>query len=221
MTTRLGIDEAGRGCVLGPLVFGACLVKADEERRLKQAGFRDSKKLSAKKRVALRDEAVAMTDVVLEHRVVALPPKVLDGKSLNVLGKEVVVDLAVELRPDVLVLDAPVPPKQIPGYVEDIAERLARRGVEGIEIVAENGADDTHPCCSAASIFAKVHRDEELRRIEANEGVRLGSGYPGDPHTVAFLEQRWAENRAWPDCVRTKWETVRRIEARSAQQTMF
>ena len=69
MKTRLGIDEAGRGCVLGPLVFGACLVNADQEKRLKDAGFRDSKKLSAKKRAALREEAVGMTDVVLEHRL--------------------------------------------------------------------------------------------------------------------------------------------------------
>ncbi len=221
MATRLGIDEAGRGCVLGPMVFGACLVDATREKRLRTAGFRDSKKVPADKRVRLRDEALAMSETILAHRVVELSPAILDSKSLNVLGKEVIVDLAVELRPDILVLDAPVPPKQIPGYVEDITIRLSARGVWGMVIVAENGADDTHPCCSAASIFAKVHRDAELRRIEAFEGEPLGSGYPGDPHTVAFLKKRWAENRAWPACVRTKWETARRIVAAEAQGSLF
>ncbi len=221
MATRLGIDEAGRGCVLGPMVFGACLVDSRREKKLRKAGFRDSKKVPAEKREKLRDEALTMSKTILAHRVVELSPATLDSKSLNVLGKEVIVDLAVELRPDVLVLDAPVPPKQIPGYVKDITERLEARGVTGMKIVAENGADDTHPCCSAASIFAKVHRDAELRKIEADVGVPLGSGYPGDPHTVAFLKDRWTRDRAWPDCVRTKWETARRIVAESAQQSMF
>ena len=220
MVTRLGIDEAGRGCVLGPMVFGACLVHEEHEQKLRTLGFRDSKKVAKKKRVVLRDLGRTM-DEILDHRVVELSPARLDAASLNVLGKEVVVDLAAELLPDILVLDAPVPPKQIPRYIADIAERLADRGVTTIEIVAENGADDTHPCCSAASIFAKVHRDEELRRIEAEMGVPLGSGYPGDPHTVAFLEDRWARDRAWPSCVRTKWETARRIAARGAQQNLF
>jgi ribonuclease HII len=202
------------------MVFGACLVDADREGELREAGFRDSKKVPKKKREELRDTGMEMT-TILAHRVVEVAPAQLDAKSLNVLGKEVIVDLAVELLPDILVLDAPVPPKQIPKYVADITARLAARGVTGMTIVAENGADDTHPCCSAASIFAKVHRDAELRRIEADLGEPLGSGYPGDPHTVAFLRNRWARDHAWPDCVRTKWETVRRIVAESAQGQLF
>ena len=202
------------------MVFGACLVHEDREQELRAAGFRDSKKVPRQKRTELRDAGLTMS-TILAHRVVELSPAVLDAKSLNVLGKEVIVDLAVELRPDILVLDAPVPPKQIPGYVLDITARLAARGVVGMTIVAENGADDTHPCCSAASIFAKVHRDAELRRIEAEVGEPLGSGYPGDPHTVAFLEKSWRRDRKWPDCVRTKWETARRIVDASSQQTMF
>ncbi len=124
-------------------------------------------------------------------------------------------------RPDVLVVDAPVPPGGIPAYAAELKERLAALGLTEIEIVAENGADDRHPCCSAASIFAKTDRDGSLKELQDEAGSPLGSGYPGDPRTVDFLRTTWDRERRWPHFVRTKWETVRRIVAESAQGQLF
>ncbi len=215
---RLGIDEAGRGCVLGPMVFGACLVREEDEQHLRELGTRDSKRLSSKKRRALR---LVLEETVLEWRTVSVTATAIDNRSINELGKEAIVDLVVALQPDVVVVDAPVPPRGIPAYAHDLHERLARRGAAAVRIVAENKADDNHPCCSAASIFAKTTRDLELQALAEQSGSDLGSGYPGDPRTVAFLQQTWQEQQRFPPWVRTKWETVRRIVAESSQGRLF
>ncbi len=215
---RLGIDEAGRGCVLGPMVFAACLVREDDEQQLRDLGARDSKRLSRKRRESLRSE---LEQRVLQWRTVEIGAQAIDNESLNELGKRAVVDLVVELQPDIVVVDAPVPPRGIPAYSHDLAERLAARGAAGVQIIAQNKADDIHPCCSAASIFAKTTRDERIDALSEQNGVDLGSGYPGDPRTRAFLEQTWQTRGSFPPWVRTKWETVQRIVAQSSQGRLF
>jgi len=215
---RLGIDEAGRGCVLGPMIFGACLVREEDEAHLRAIGTRDSKRLSAKRRESLRRE---LEGLVVEWRTIAIGAEAIDSESLNELGKRAIVELVVELRPDVVVVDAPVPPRGIPAYAQDLHQRLVAHGAGHVKIVAENKADDNHPCCSAASIFAKTTRDLEISALSAQSGRNLGSGYPSDPRTRAFLEQTWQENQSFPPWVRTKWETVQRIVANSAQGRLF
>ena len=201
------------------MVFAGCLVEFGDEPSLRAAGVRDSKKVSRKKRDALRP---LVERTAQEFRIVPLPPDVLDATSLNELGKRVLVDLTVLLRPDILVFDAPVPPKQIPAYVLDIRARLEARGVSAeLPIIAENGADDTYPCCSAASILAKTERDAILAGLEVEAGEPLGSGYPGDPITTAWLQRSYDPDRGFPHFVRTKWETARRIVAASAQGSLF
>ncbi len=215
---RLGIDEAGRGCVLGPMVFGACVIKEQDIERLRAIGTRDSKRLSAKRRQTLRAE---LEDIVVAWRTVDISARTIDQKSINDIGKDAIVDLVTELRPDVVVVDAPVPPRGIPAYRTQIERMLHERGAGSVRIIAENKADDTYPCCAAASIFAKTTRDERLAALAADSGFDLGSGYPGDPRTIAFLEQSWRREHGFPPWVRTKWETVRRIMAESAQGRLF
>ena len=115
--TLLGIDEAGRGCVLGPMVFGAFLSTDEVEQQLRAEGVRDSKRLSKKKRALLAQRFQdAASDLEKpgawgRHETVSIPPSRLDSGSLNEIGKEVVVELTLRFRPDVLILDAPVPPR--------------------------------------------------------------------------------------------------------------
>jgi ribonuclease HII len=163
MRTRLGIDEAGRGCVLGPLVFGALLVDEAREHELRTLGARDSKKLSRKRREALRDPLAAAS---LGWTTVEISPAAIDAGNLARLGEDAIVALVERFTPTVVVLDAPVPPRGIPAFVA----RLRARGLTA-EIVAENRADDTHPCCSAASVFAKTVRDGRLAELEERAGV--------------------------------------------------
>lgn len=217
MRTRLGIDEAGRGCVLGPLVFGALLVDEAREPELRALGARDSKRLSRKRRLALREP---LAEVALGWGVLEIQPEEIDRRSLGLLGKEAIVSLVERFRPDVVVLDAPVPPRGIRAFRDDVAARLLARGLT-VEIVAENKADDTYPCCSAASIFAKTLRDERLAELEGRAGAPIGSGYPSDPVTRAWLEQVHRDTGGFPDFVRTKWETVRRLVGEGGQGRLF
>lgn len=213
MRTRLGIDEAGRGCVLGPLVFGALLVDEAREHELRTLGARDSKKLSRKRREALRDPLAAAS---LGWTTVEISPAAIDAGNLARLGEDAIVALVERFTPTVVVLDAPVPPRGIPAFVA----RLRARGLTA-EIVAENRADDTHPCCSAASVFAKTVRDGRLAELEERAGVPLGSGYPSDPVTQAWLRAVYAETGGFPDFVRTRWETVRRLVGGEPQGRLF
>ena len=219
MTLRLGIDEAGRGCVLGPMVYAGCLVHVDHEPSLTDAGVRDSKKLTAKKRGELRTLVESTAADFVIHPV---SPAELDATSLNELGKRALVQFTARFQPDVLVFDAPVPPKQIPGYISDLRVRLTAAGVRAdLQIIGENGADDRYACCAAASILAKTERDRLLAAIEAEAGVPIGSGYPGDPRTRKWLEAVYDPERGFPPSVRTKWETARRIVAAQAQRSLF
>lgn len=217
MRTRLGIDEAGRGCVLGPLVFGAFLVEESREPELRALGVKDSKRLSKAKRASLRG---TLAEVGLAWSVLEIPPVTLDGESLGTLGKQAIVDLIARHQPTVVVLDAPVPPRGIPKFVEDLEARLAVRGLT-VEIIAENKADDTYPCCSAASVYAKTTRDARLKELQDEAGVPLGSGYPSDPVTQAWLRSVYSDTGAFPHFVRTKWETVRRLVGEGAQGRLF
>jgi ribonuclease HII len=202
------------------MVFGAFLSSEDGEDLLRGLGVRDSKKLSAKKRSALRE---VLPDLAEDFRIVPVAPSELDANSLNEIGKDVIVRLAVALQPDVLILDAPVPPAGIPAYRRQILQRLEAAGFDtsALELIAENGADDTYPCCAAASILAKTHRDALLAQLQEEQGRPIGSGYPSDPKTVAFLEHLWRRDGAWPPFVRTKWQTARRIVAESTQGRLF
>lgn len=218
MAVRLGIDEAGRGCVLGPMVFGAVAVHDRDEPALRAMGVRDSKMLRPARREELRGR---IERLAVAWRVLPVGPAELDAESLGEIGKRAFVTLAAELRPDVLVLDAPVPPGQIPRFAADIAARLVALGLHGIEIVAENKADVNHPCCSAASVIAKTTRDAALADIARQAGTDIGSGYPSDRRTRDYLAAVWRKDGAWPSWVRTKWDTARRVVASSSQPLLF
>lgn len=205
--------------MLGPMVYAGCLVEEALEPSLFEAGVRDSKKLSAKKRDALRP---FVEETATDFQILPFAPAELDATSLNELGKRALVKMTARFMPDVLVFDAPVPPKQIPGYIKDLRKRLTRAGVpEDMQIIGENGADDRYACCAAASIIAKTHRDAVLATLEATAGRPIGSGYPGDPKTIAYLEESYDPSTGFPPSVRTKWETARRIVAARAQQSIF
>lgn len=203
----LGIDEAGRGCVLGPLVVAAYCIEGDDA-VLRAAGADDSKRLSAKKRLLVRQRL----DELGEHAVVAISAAEIDAGNLNTLEEQAIVALVERFRPDIVKVDALGPPSGIPRV---IARLQAALDVQP-EWVMEPKADHTYPVVGAASIYAKTTRDAALDQACATHGD-LGSGYPSDPKTRAWLES-WARSRQeWPAFVRTRWGTIRDL----AQQGLF
>lgn len=193
----LGLDEAGRGCVLGPLVVGAFLYEGEDQKPLRDAGADDSKALSAAKR-ALAREKLEKLGTGTVRRVEAAG---IDEGNLNELEIACFIALARQFKPDRAYLDAPVHPRGIP----KLRARLIREtGVD--EWVVEPKADATFPVVGAASIFAKLTRDAAI----ANLG-EVGSGYPSDPVTRALLEKLLRSGDPLPSWVRSRWGTIENL----------
>ena len=198
----LGIDEAGRGCVLGALVVAGFAAELDAEAALVAAGAGDSKRLSKKRREAARTALTPLGDVEIRR----ITPAQIDAGNLNRLEEDAIVSLIEALRPDHVILDALGHPRTLPALIDRLTARLAHLPTVPT-ILCEPKADHNHPHCGAASIFAKTTRDQELHADTSLHGD-LGSGYPSDPKTRAWLSAHAATQAPWPSFVRTRWQTV-------------
>ncbi len=201
----LGIDEAGRGCVIGPMVVCGVLLDSQQISLLKAEGVKDSKVLSPSRREELdRKIREVAQGVFLEE----IPPSEMDERNLNLLEIWRMARIISRANADKVYLDAPLATDRgIEAFCEHI-KRCLRGNCP--EIVAENRADATYVVVGAASIVAKVRRDtviEELRRQLGD----FGSGYPSDEKTQKFLQSSYKKDGRFPDCVRRRWKTVRRL----------
>ena len=193
----LGLDEAGRGCVLGPLVVGGFLLSEGELQALRETGVTDSKRLSPRRREAL----VPVLTELGQHELVEISPAAIDAGNLNRLEEDAFLQLIQHLQPDRVILDAPCHPRGIP----KLQARLSAQAPGVSEWVIEPKADLNYAPCGAASVLAKVRRDEHITPL----GV--GSGYPSDPKTRAWLRGFLDRNEPFPDCVRTRWGTIQTL----------
>jgi ribonuclease HII len=203
----LGIDEAGRGCVLGDLVIGAFLGVDLDDDALRAAGAADSKSIPAAKRRAarVRLEAIGQT---ANRRISA---RQIDGDNLNSLEESAIVELIIEFEPDVVRIDALGHPSTLPALQRRL-QRCLPRSLRP-EWTIEPRADANWPVVGAASIVAKTLRDELLDGWKPTYGD-FGSGYPSDPKTRDWLAA-WADSgMPWPEFVRTRWATVTALSQR-------
>ena len=207
----VGVDEAGKGPVLGSMFAAAVRAPADAL----PDGIDDSKTLSPARREALaarlREDgriAVAVAEVPTDR----IDDPRTDMNSLTVDAHAEALE-GVARDGDRAVLDA----------ADVSAERFARRVVEPIDadvsVVAEHGADGTHAIVGAASVVAKVERDAHVARL-AEEHGQLGSGYPSDPATREFLRTYVAEHGRLPDCARASWQTCDDVLALASQRAL-
>jgi ribonuclease HII len=212
----MGVDEAGRGPVLGPLVVCGAHVEQTALPDIEALGLKDSKKLTAKKREALAAELKGL----LRYELVVLTPEAIDARvgseeSLNALEVGCFAEAIRKARPAVAYVDA----------CDVNAERFGhniRKGLDfDLEIVSCHGADDRYPIVSAASILAKVHRDALIAEISEKLGEDVGSGYPMDPVTIEFLRGYYSRHKKMPECCRKSWKTARAIVADCLQARLF
>lgn len=211
MGVQAGIDEAGRGPVMGPLVVAG--VAVEDPALLTALGCRDSKMLSPGRREAIDRQLRASPAVRIEVR--SIEADVLDAErqrlSLNDIEVERFRDIAQCLRPDHLFLDAA--DVDAARFGRAVGRDLPR----GTKVVSEHRADDTYPVVGAASIVAKVARDAAIaqlaRRLERKLEMPLGSGYAHDERTRLFLKA-WHERFGdLPDGTRRSWATIKEMLA--------
>lgn len=198
-----GVDEAGKGPVVGSMFIAGLATDEKGVEALKRLGVRDSKLLTPKRREELVGRIEALGKVAVVEITAARIDELRKTVTVNVILVQAYAEVLRALRPARAWLDAPdVKPAR---FAENVR---AASGLE-VEIVAEHGADVTYPIVSAASIVAKVRRDRSVRALEASLGFPIGSGYPADPVTKEALPRILKEV---PREVRHSWETVGRLK---------
>jgi ribonuclease HII len=204
MVKICGIDEAGRGPVVGDLVI--CGVLAEELNNFDGLGF-DSKTLSPKKREELFPKIKEKAHKHAFRNISAkeIDSKNLQGCNLNTLEFMKMAEVINELNADVAYIDCPHP---IPEKFK--AELMSYLNNKNIRIVAEHKADFKYSIVGAASILAKVTRDAMVKWLEDSYNVKIGSGYPADPNTIKFVNEFLnGEHDELDEFIRHSWKTIR------------
>ena len=162
---------------------------------LEATGATDSKQLSARRREALI-EPLSQLGV---HQVIHISAAEIDAENINTLEERAFAALIRTHRPDGVIIDAPCHPRAIPNFTRRLLEALDYVP----ELIIEPKADLNHKPCGAASIFAKVSRDAAITALGP-----VGSGYPSDPVTRAWIADKLARTDPLPDCIRKRWGTI-------------
>jgi ribonuclease HII len=211
---HLGIDEAGRGPVIGPLVLGGVWVRPELRTKLRDLGVKDSKSFGSsekgqrrREQLAAQIRGVASCVVVLSVDAVEVSRRVRLGE-LNLLEQELA---------EAIVASGP-PAHRITADGERLFGPLRARHPQ---LRALDRADQSHPCVAAASIVAKVERDAQYRRIverfEAELGPVRGGGYVNN-ETARFLRAYFERFGELPSDVRDSWNwsVLRELHRRRA-----
>ena len=206
-----GVDEAGRGPVIGPLVVA---LVCGSNKALQNIGARDSKTLSPASRERLFFDIQKIASEV-SYRII--PPdeinRRMDSQSLNEIEEDTYASLIVNSsgRERVYVDSFDVLPERLQHKLSSITKR---------EVICRHHADSMFPVVSAASIVAKVIRDSEIRKLSEKYG-NFGSGYPSDPRTVRFLTEALRNGLDISGIVRKHWSTYRRILSQVQSGKLF
>jgi len=182
----LGIDEAGRGPVIGPMVLAGVLIDENRLNKLKILGLKDSKQYSAGQREELYKKIVTIVD---GYELLIVSPSEIDtslndpNHNLNWLEADKMIELWEKFRPGKLIADCPS--INIEKFTEYVRNRVNQKTI----LVLEHKADENYPVVSAASILAKVTRDKSIETLRGIYGD-FGSGYLTDAKTQKFLNTK-------------------------------
>lgn len=210
----LGIDEAGRGPVIGPMVICGALIKEDKIAELDRLNPVDSKKLSSTKREAFRKELVKLLD---GYQLIVIDPVEIDKyvirNRLNYLEINKISSIINYFKPNIVYVDSPLI------NTSKLANMIKSKLDYKPHIISENRAE-RYRIVAAASILAKTKRDQLISALKDNYG-ELGSGYCHDPKTLSFLKYWVQNNRNLPDIVRKSWFTSKKALNQLLQKTLF
>jgi len=194
-----GVDDAGRGSVLGPLVIAGIVIKQTKINQLKKQGIRDSKKLTPLARERLYKKIINIVD---DYYVTRISPKIIDksvfNHSLNHLEARYMAKVISKLSPSIAFVDScDVNPRR---FGKEISKLTFRS-----KIKSYHHADSKFVVVSAASILAKVSRDRAITKLKKK--YNIGSGYPSDPKTKAFVKKSIKRNESLT-FIRKSWKPV-------------
>lgn len=211
MTFIAGIDEAGRGPIIGPLVIAVAAIQENRLNILKENGVKDSKLLTEKQREGIFKNI----EHQLKYELVIIPPNEVDDavnsisynlnwleadKAASILNK---IDAKLENGISEVIVDCPS--TNINAYKNYLKQRVDN---EDIKLTVEHKADLNHLIVGAASIIAKVTREKELAKLKKKLKIDFGSGYPSDPKTKEFVKNNF-NKKEYQHLFRKSWQTFK------------
>lgn len=210
---KIGVDEAGRGPVIGPLVVCALCVPEADEAVLRKLGARDSKELSPEQRQRISEVISSQAEARgWGIGMVRCEPSRIDANSLssdlNLLEVELFAE-AIEAASKnsvggAIMVDACDVDEH--RFASRLTSRLGSQWSRWV-VVSEHGMDSRDVVVGGASVLAKVERDSSIMGIEEGLGIRIGSGYPSDPLTRQAVRELVSEDLPH-ECLRWSWSTV-------------
>ena len=216
---KIGIDDAGRGPVLGPMVLAGLMIDDEkDEGELREMGARDSKLLTRKQRGRLVKK---FKEDYRYHVEMAEPKEIDDFPNLNNLEAVkcgIIINNLMKNEKEKVKVVVDCPSVNTEAWSDYLMGTIVKKDL--VVLVCEHKADFNHPSVSAASIIAKETREERLKVLKKKLGIDFGSGYPADPRTKEFLVKTFGEKK-YDSLIRKSWSTYKKIADRCSQKSLF
>ena len=216
----LGIDDAGRGPILGPMYLAGVLIKSEDEKKLKDMGAEDSKLLIHSQRIKIAQEVKKMAKWEIAESLPEEIDEAVNSINLNTLEAKKAADIINKLnnKKDKIRVIVDCPSVNTLAWKNKLITFIEHK--ENLDIKCEHKADFNYPVVSAASIIAKVAREDAVSELKKKYG-HMGSGYPSDPITIEFLKSQ-GRDLAKTGIVRKSWATWKKMyPSNSNQKKLF
>lgn len=226
MTLLLGIDDAGRGPLIGPMILAGVLLTKEQEKHVKKEGAADSKLLVHKERMRIAKviESNSLKYHIVQSSAQEIDSSILSGTNLNTLEAQKAAHIINEINQGKftkekikVIIDCPS--VNIEAWTATLKKFINHK--ENLDISCEHKADFNHPSVSAASILAKCTREEEVSKLKAqfSKYGDMGSGYPSDPATKEFLK-KFGKPLSDSGLFRKTWATWKTLFPEAKQSTL-
>ena len=219
---ELGIDDAGRGPVIGPMVLAGALIDKKDVSALKKLGVTDSKQLTPKRREFLVEKIKEKAET---FEIIIIPASKIDksngdGTKLNEVEALACAEIINRINKGYKKLPVFVdcPSTSIIKWTDYLRSKI--KNLSNLELSCEHKADKNHISVSAASILAKSTREKEMDKLKEKYGSEIGSGYTSDPLTQKFL-QKYADKHKDAGIFRKTWITWKKAYQNLGQRKLF
>jgi len=218
----LGIDDAGRGPVIGPMILAGCLITKETEKEFKKIGVKDSKQLTQKRREFLEEKIKEKSETfeINLTQPIEIDKSNHEGINLNDLEAQKTAEIINKINKGFskirVVVDCPS--VSIIKWRDFLKTKI--KNLSNLEIICEHKADRNHIAVSAASILAKSMREKEMQKLKEKYGNEIGSGYTSDPATIKFLEKHAIKHQD-KGIFRKTWITWKKAVNKIGQRTLF
>jgi len=209
----LGIEEAGRGPVIGPMIMAAVAIDEKDEFKLDILGVKDSKQLTQIQREKIYGGIIEMAK---EYKTKIVNCREIDNAvgsdetNLNWLEADKIAEFINTMEANKVYIDCPS--NNLTEYKKYIQKKLNKK----VELIVEHKADENYFVVGAASIIAKVIREKEIEKIKKKYNIDFGSGYTSDPYTIQFLEK----NHDKYPIFRKSWSSWKRVALKKNQKKL-